>query len=77
MATKRRKRDANAGLQRLKTANKSRRFSDSQCGLDISDCGDSVSTVSVRNRGVLFCGVVAKQEHLFAVEGIFGPGDVR
>ena len=40
-------------------------------------CGDSVSTVSVRNRGVLFCGVAAKQEHLFAVEGIFGPDDVR
>ena len=75
--TKYRKRNANAGSQRLKTPNESSQFSDSQGGLDVDNGGDSVSTVSVRNRGVLFGGVVAKQEHLFAVEGIFRPSDVR
>ena len=48
----------------------------SQSKLHLNNSGDGVGTVSVRDSGVLFSGVVAEQEHLLAVEGVSRPGDV-
>ena len=49
---------------------------DSQSRLDLIDCVDGIGAVSVRDGGVLLIGIVAEQQHLLAVEGIFRPGDV-
>jgi hypothetical protein len=51
--------------------------SDSQSRLDLDDGSDSIGAVSVGDGGVLLAGIVAEQEHLLAVKGVFGPGDVR
>jgi hypothetical protein len=52
-------------------------FLDSQFCLDLGDDSDSIGTVSIRNGGVLFSGVIAEQEHLFAVQRVLWPSDVR
>ena len=45
--------------------------------LDLADGSDTVGTISVGDSGVLLVGIVAEQEHLLAVKGVFGPGNAR
>ena len=52
-------------------------FSLSQSQLNLDDGSNGVSAVSIGNGGVLLRGVVTEQKHLLAVEGVFGPSDVR
>ena len=49
---------------------------DSQSRLNLDDCSDTIGTVGVRDGGVLLAGVVAEQQHLLVVEGVFRPGGV-
>ena len=51
--------------------------SDPQSHLDLINDGGSICAVSIGDSGVLFVGIVAEQEHLFAAKGVFGPVDVR
>jgi len=44
--------------------------------LNIDDGSNAIGTVSVRDGGILFAGVVAEQQHFLAVRGIFWPSDV-
>ena len=48
----------------------------SQGLLDLINRSNAIGTVIVWNSGVLLAGVVAEQQHLLAVKGVFGPGDV-
>jgi len=50
---------------------------DSQSRFNLIDCSDSFGAISVGYGGVLLAGVVAEQQDLLAVEGVFRPGDVR
>ena len=50
---------------------------ESQSRYNLVDCGDSISAIIVRYSGVLLVGIIAEQQHLLALEGIFRPGDVR
>ena len=50
--------------------------SGSQFSLDLDDGRNTIGAVGIRNGGILFGGIVAEQEHLFGIEGVFGPGDV-
>ena len=49
---------------------------DSQSCFNLIDCSDSIGTISVGYGGVPLASVVAEQQHLLAVEGVFRPGDV-
>ena len=51
--------------------------SHSQSILELVNGSDTIGTVIVEDGGVLLGGVVAEQEHLLAIEGVFGPSDVR
>ena len=52
-------------------------MSDSQSSFNLIYCSDSICAVSIGDSGILLSGVVAKQQDLLAVEGVFRPGDVR
>ena len=49
----------------------------SQSRLNLVDGGDTIRTVSVGDGGVLLGGIIAKQEHLLAVQGVSWPIDIR
>ena len=49
----------------------------SQSCLDFNDGSDGVGAVRVRNGGVLVGGIVTEHKHLLAIEGVFGPSNVR
>ena len=50
---------------------------ESQSYLNFVDCRDSIDAVSVRYDGVRLVGIVAEQQLLLAIEGVFRPGDIR
>ena len=54
----------------------SRNILDSQSYLNLVDCRDSIDAVSVRYDSVRLFGIIAEQQHLLVIEGIFRPGDV-
>lgn len=64
-------------LKRNKCANtrRERNGLTPQSYLQGRDGGNAIRTVGVRSSGILLTCVVAKQEHLLAVEGVFRPGD--
>ena len=49
----------------------------SQSRLNLVDGGDTIRTISVGDGGVLLGGIIAKQEHLLAVQGVSWPIDIR
>jgi len=49
---------------------------DSQSRLNLDDGSDLIGAVSIGDCGVFLAGVVAEQQHLFTVEGVFWPSYV-
>lgn len=45
--------------------------------MDLIDGIHSIRAVSVGDGGICLASIVAEQEHLLAVKGVFRPGDVR
>ena len=45
--------------------------------LDFVDRSDSIGAVSVGDGSVFLVGIVTEQEHLLAVKGVLGPGNVQ
>ena len=44
--------------------------------MNLNDGSNTIGTVRVGEGGVLLAGVVAEQQHLLVVKGVFRPSDV-
>jgi len=55
----------------------SRNVLNPQCRVDLIDGRNTIGAVRVGDGGVLLVSVVAEQQHLLAVQGVFRPRDVR